>query len=448
MAVGVRVPPFAFATGDAMKGAKLADARGDAPGVTVRVTGGEGCRHTLEVTVPNALVEAERAAVTREHASKVKLRGFRKGRVPPGVIRKRFGPMIEEEAVGRAIRAACDEAISSRGLKPVTDVDVTEVRFGRVDPLTFKASFEARPEIPLGRLGGFRVERPRVEVREGAVDRIVERIRREHTVWRTSPKGRPEPGDSVTVWMTRLDGEGREGDESHRYDLTLGEGQALPDVEEAIRSLTTGQEGDFDVIFREGGDGEVPRDERRRMRIALVSRRVPELPEADDAFARAVGEFEDLEEMRGRIADDLAREARSRAEAEVDERLMAMVVEANPFEVPGSMVEGYTDTVIGEAVGLDPAELREAREGLRPASEFAVRRGLLVGRIADEYDLHATPAEVSAQVRALAKGAGEPAGRVRARLRETGGLRKLERRLTEAKLFRFLREQSRITEER
>ena len=150
---------------------------GDASTLDVKVTEGEQCRRTLEVTVPIGFVEAERLAVTRKYASRMKLKGFRKGRVPPGVIDKRFGRVIEEEAVERAIRKACDEAIASRELRPVTDVEVTDVRFAPGDPLTFEAAFEAGPTVPLGRLGGFRVERPRVGVPEGAADGIIERLR-------------------------------------------------------------------------------------------------------------------------------------------------------------------------------------------------------------------------------------------------------------------------------
>ena len=427
-----------------MSGPGRAATQGDASRVDVKVTEGERCRLTLEVTVPVSFVETERVAVTRRYASRLKLKGFRKGRVPPGVVDKRFGRVIEEEAVEGAIRRACDEAISSRELKPVTDVDVTDVRFAPGDPLTFKAAFETRPTVPLGRLGGFRVERPQVEVPEGAVDRIIERLRGEHAVWRTAGNGRPERGDAVTVVMTRLDG-AVEGDARRQYDLVLGEGQALPDIEEAIRSLTAGEEGDFDVTFPDDFADESRRGARHRVRIALLSRSVPDLPEVDDAFARSVGEFERLDEMRDRIGEDLDREALSRAETEVNDRLMRMVVEANPFDVPESMVERYTDAILGEAEGVDPVKLEGLKEELRPASEFALKRDLLVSRIAGEHDLHATPAEVGAQVEALARGTGEPAGRVRARLRKSGGLRNLEQRLMEAKLFRFLREQSKIT---
>ncbi len=413
-----------------------------ASGLEVRVTEGERCRRTLEVSAPADFVDRERAAATRRYAARMKLKGFRKGRVPPSVIDKRFGRAIEEEAVERAVRKACDEAVAERGLRPVDNVDVTDVRHRPGEPLTFKAVFDAWPEVRLGRLGGFRVERPRVEVPEGAVDRIIERLRGEKAVWEPAANGRPETGNAVTVVMTRLDGDG----DFRRYEIVLGEGQALPDIEDAIRTLTAGEAGDFDVAFPDDFPDESRRGTRHRVRIELLTRSVPRLPEVDDAFARSVGSFENLEDLRGRVGEDLEREARSQAESEVDNRLMRMVVEANPFEVPDTMVERYTDAVLSEAEDMEPEQLDELRKELRPASAFAVRRDLLASRIAREHGLHAESEEVDAQVAALARERGEPLGRVRARLRKSGALEALERRIADAKLFRFLREQSEITD--
>ena len=314
--------------------------------------------------------------------------------------------------------------------------------------------------MPLGRIGGFRVEHPGVEVPKGAVDGILERLQGEHAAWRTAANGRPEPGDSVTVALTRLDIGPGESDEdgpgSRQYDFVLGQGQALPDIEDAVRSLAAGDADEFDIAFPDDFPDESRRGRSQRLRIELLSRRVPELPELDDAFARTVGDFEDIDALRARIGEDLEREARSSAESEVNSRLMRLVVEANPFEVPASMVTAYTDALIRdihgaegqEVQGEEGDEVQEAaeklREEIRPTSEFAVRRELLAARIADEHGLHASEEDVDARVDALARSMGEPRARVRARLRKSGTLRSIERGLTEAKLFAFLRERSEI----
>lgn len=419
--------------------------RGDSSPLEVTVTEGERCHRSVEVVVPAEFVAAEQGTVIRKYASKVRLKGFRKGKAPTGVILQHYGREIQEESVDRAIQRACRQAIDSHGLQPVSEVQVADLRFGNEDgALSFKASFEVRPEVTLGRLGGFQLERAPVAVPEGAVDEILERLRKERAAWRTVENGRPEAGDSVTVRLTQLEGaaETESEDGVRQYDLVLGEGQALPDIEEAIRSLTTRDAGEFDIAFPDDHPDEERRNTHHRLKIELVARRVPELPALDDAFARSVGDFEDLEALRARVGEDLEKDARSRSEADFRERLLRMVVEANPFDVPDSMVGAYTDALLAEAGDLEDSKLEELKAELRPSSEFAVRRELLVERIVAEHGLRASREEVGERVRELADRMGKSPSAVRSRLRKSGGLENIERGLTDAKLFAFLMSKS------
>ena len=412
----------------------------------VTVTEGERCRRALRVVVPPDVVDAETAAVLRKYASRMKMRGFRKGMVPTRVVLRQFGREIEEEAIRAAVRKACDAAIAANGLHPVSDVAVKDLRYDAGERLAFDASFDVRPEVSLARLGGFRLERPRVDVREEAVDEILELMRRERAAWRTRESGSPVAGDSVTVALTRLEG-ADDGDEGSReYEITLGEGQALPDIEDAIGTLVPGAAGDFDVRFPDDAADEERRGQRHRLRIQLLSRRVPEPPPLDDAFARSVGDIEDLDALRTRIEEDLETEARARAEAELRDRLIGLVVEANDFEVPESMVEGYVSVVIGDTDGVEQERIDEMRKELRPAATMAVKRDLLMERIVDEHGLRATAEELGAQVDRLARESNQSPGRLRARLKKSGELGRIERTLTDARVFEFLKSRSEITE--
>lgn len=439
--------PRQFAGADRAGPVKAGTPPLDASRLDVTVTEGARCRRTVKVAVPADVVDAERVAVVRKYASRVKLRGFRKGRVPTGVVLQRYGRVIEEETVETSVKKACDAAITANELHPVSDVEVKDLSFKPGESISFEASFDVRPEVPLGRLGGFRVERPRVAVPDGAAGEILEGLRKDHAAWRTEESGTPVAGDSVTVLLTRLDEADTEpGDSSRQYDIVLGEGQALPDIEDAIGTLEPGGAGEFEVGFPDDFADEARRGQRHRLRIELVARQVPVLPELDDAFARTVGDFEDLAALRARVEEDLERDAGARAEAELRDRLLHMVVEANDFEVPDSMVEGYTDAVIGDANGVDPEKLDELRKELRPSAEMAVKRDLLTAHIVDEHDLRATAEEVGARVEELARQSNQSPGRLRARLKKSGGLRNIERTLTEARLFEFLKGRSEITE--
>lgn len=418
--------------------------RQDPPRLHVTVTEGERCHRSVEVEVPAEFVAAEQGSVLRKYASRVKLRGFRKGKAPARVVLRHYGGDIRRETIDRAVQKACKQALDSRGLHPVSDVDVTDLRYDGADSLSFRASFEIRPEVSLGRLGGFRVERPPVTVPDGAVEGILERLRKERAVWRTVENGHPEPGDSVTVLLTQVDGakDGSAGNHSRQYDLVLGEEQALPDIEDAIHTLTVGGANEFDIAFPDDHPDGSRAGTRHLLKIELVSRRVPELPDLDDAFAGSLGDFDDLATLRARIGADIERDAKSRAESEFRERLLNMVVEANPFDVPDTMVEAYTDALLADAGDLKPEKLEQLRTELRPASEFAVRRELLVERIVDVHGLRASEEAVGERVKEIARQAGQSPSAVRARLRKSGGLSNIERGLTDARLFAFLMERS------
>lgn len=416
-----------------------------------RLTEDGACRRTLKVTVPRGYVERRREAVASEYASTLRLKGFRRGRVPRSVIDRRFGAAIGREAVDRSVRSACAEAIESEDLRPVSDVDIVDVEYPVNGPLTFSAKFEVRPVIRLGRIGGFRLTRPRIEAAEGAVERVVERLRRERATWRPEIEGKAAPGDQVEVSVTPLDGAPNGEAETRHYELVLGDGSALPGMEEAISTLGVGEEGDFEVAFPDDFADSARRGTVQRMRIELLSRRTPELPD-DDSFARSLGAVDGIDDLRGRIAHDLEVEARIRAERELDKELLAMVIDANPFDAPESMVESYTDALVdgmAEIAGMaetDGDQADSLRESLRPTAEYAVKRDLMLHRIADEHGLHPAEAEIDREIESLAERASEDPRRVRARLAESEGITDLVRRLMQRRVFALLRSSSEVSE--
>lgn len=428
------------------RGGDRVPAEGNGSGVPeARLTEDGACRRTLKVTVPRGYVERRRGAVASEYASTLRLKGFRRGRVPRSVIERRFGAAIEREAVDRSVRSACAEAIESEDLRPVSDVDIVGVEYPANGPLTFSAKFEVRPVIRLGRIGGFRLTRPRIEAAEGAVERVVERLRRERATWRPEIEGKAAPGDQVEVSVTPLDGAPNGEAETRHYELVLGDGSALPGMEEAISTLGVGEEGDFEVAFPDDFADSARRGTVQRMRIELLSRRTPELPD-DDSFARSLGVADGINDLRGRIAHDLEVEARIRAERELDKELLAMVIDANPFDAPESMVESYTDALIAGMVEIAGDEASSLRESLRPTAEYAVKRDLMLHRIADEHGLHPAEAEIDREIDSLAEQTNEDPRRVRARLAESEGITDLARRLMQRRVFALLRSSSEVSE--
>ncbi|MFW5905077.1 MAG: trigger factor, partial [bacterium] len=195
----------------------------DVSRLQVTLEEGERWRRTLNITVPADLVRAERRARLKELSHQVDLRGFRKGKIPPSVMEKHFGGAVDREIVDRVVSEAYRDVLRDRDLRPISEGEVDDVKYAPDADLTFKVSFDVRPEIDLQRLGGFQVERPVIDVEEEQVEQVLDRLRQQQGTRRPVEEGTPEDGDLVDVRIQRLT---EEGDEPRRYEFTLGEDEA------------------------------------------------------------------------------------------------------------------------------------------------------------------------------------------------------------------------------
>jgi len=415
----------------------------DASKLQVSLEEGERWRRPLTITVPSEVVKGERKNAARKLSSRLNLPGFRKGKVPPEVVEKKFGPALDQEVVDRVIQQAYREALEKKELRPISEGEVGEVQYQPDQDLSFQISFDVAPSVELSRMGGFKVERPAVNVPEEQVDQVLDRIREQEGTWRPAEEGSPEDGDMVTVRIQRLE---EEGDEPRRYEFTLGKDEAIPDVEAAIRSLAVGESGEFTVTFPDDFPNEERRGDQDRLKIFLDGRKVLDVPELNDEFASKAGDFESLDALKDRIRDDLREEAEGEAEAHVRGSLLEQVIEANPFQVPESMIEQYVRQILGDPEELSEEDLRQARDELGPRAEYGVKRFLIIQEVARTHDLTATEEDLDARIEEIAERSDTPPGEVYARLQKSGRLERLEQELTERKVFDFLKGESDIVE--
>lgn len=415
----------------------------DASSLTIDLEEGERWRRTLNITVPAQTLTKERTRIARSLATRINLPGFRSGRVPEAVVEKRFGQALNQELLDKVMGDAYREALKARDLKPISEGEIQDVDWEPEKDLVFSIAFDVEPRFEIARISGFEVTRPAAEVAQDEVEKVLARLREQNGAWAPAGEGAAEKGDLVAVTVTRLvDGE-PEG-EPQDYDLVIGDGDAIPGVEEALQTLAPGEEGTFTVQFPEDFPNEQRRGQEETLHIHMRDRKVRDLPELDDDFARSVGDFETLEELRARIAEDLGKEAEQQAEAAVRGQLLDAILEANPFQVPESMVDRYLESVIGGGQEGNEEAMARAKEQLRGEGERAVRRILVLEHLGEAHDLKATDEEVDDRVEEIAEANDADVSRVYAQLQKAGRLEQIEREITERKIFDYLKEQSTI----
>ena len=411
--------------------------------ITVEKTAEDSASKSLRVTVPVDRVRQAEERALKYYAKRAKLPGFRPGKAPDTVVRKRFGDAIRQTVLEEVIRESWETAKTFESLKPITDPSIRNLKFEEGSPIEFELHVEVRPELKLDRVGNFKVERRLAAVTDQAVNEQLARIQEQKAAWIPVEGAHPSPGQMVRVEVATLE-DGTPGP-SQPHDLVLGENQTIPELEARIMSLRPGESTDTEVRFPDDHPDEARRGQVRRLRVALHEVKRQELPPLDDALALEVGDFESLEALRGAVRQDLEREAAREADAEVRRSLLAQIVEANRVEAPHSLVHrlmhGYADMY-----KVPEDQLPAFEQQFHGIAETQVRRDLVLDALVETHGLRATEAELDEKINAMAATRGIPAGQLYASLQKSNRLAELERALTEEKVFDFLLKQSTVEE--
>jgi trigger factor len=411
--------------------------------ITVEKTAEDSASKSLRVTVPVDRVRQAEAKAVQYYAQRARLPGFRPGKAPVAVVRKRFNDAIRQTVLEEVLRESWETAKTAESLKPITDPSIRNLKFEEGSPIEFDLLVEVRPEIKLERVGGFRVERRVQPVTDSGVDEQLARLQEQKAAWLPVTGEQPSPGQMVRVEVAPLE-DGNPGT-AQPYDLVLGQNQAIPELEERIMALRPGESADSEVRFPDDHPEESRRGQSRRVRVTLHEVKRQELPNLDDAFAREVGDFEDLAALRAAVRQDLEREAAREADAQVRQALLSQVIEANQVPAPESLVHrlmhGYADMY-----RIPQEQLGQFEQQFHPVAETQVRRDLALDALVEAQGLRATEAELDARIAQLAEGRGVPVAELYGSLQKANRLGELERSITEEKAFAYLLSQSTVDE--
>jgi trigger factor len=397
-------------------------------------------RH-VQVSVPVETVRDAEDTAARRYASSVRLPGFRPGKAPAAMVRKKFADAIRQEALEALVRDAYKEVVEKEDLKVASQPHVHELSFEDGKPLTFELHFELKPTIDLARTSGFRVIGRKPIVSDEQVAEQLEQIRDRRATW-TPVEDKPMPGDMVNVQLSTGEKPDSFGEEKS-YPLVLGAGQAIPGIEELIMEATPGQTVQRPVRWPEDFPDETQRGQTKTVRITLNDVKRKTAPPLDDAFAREVGDFESLDALRTVVRADLAEHAQREADAEVRQKLIDDIIGANPFDVPKSWVQQMIQNY-AEAYQVPEAEKERFATEFRNMAERQIRRDLVIETVAERESLAATEKDIDDRLSEQAEKRGVNPGQLYAQLEKSGRLKEIERSITEDKVFKWLIERNEI----
>ena len=401
----------------------------------------DGVERLLQISVPVETVRDAEDKAARRYATRVRLPGFRPGKAPAAMIKKKFADAIRQETLESLVQEAYKEVLEREKLKLASQPHVHDVKFGDNEPLTFELHLEVRPDIELARVQGFRVNRTERHVTDEQVREQIDALRDQRATW-TPIEDRPAPGDMVTVVLATADETGAIP-EGRQYPLVLGADQAIPGIEELIMEARPGETVERPVKWPDDFPDESQRSTTKTVRVTLQEVKRKTVPELDDAFAREAGDFDSLDALTKTVREDLEATAKRESESEVRQRLLDDIIGANQFDVPPSwvnqLVDGYAN-----AYQIPEGERERFATEFRPMAERQVRRDLVIDTVAERESLTATESDLDDRIAETATKRGADPGQLYASLQKAGRLKELERSITEDKVFNWLLERNTV----
>ncbi len=380
-------------------------------------------RRKLQIEIPAERVASEFERAYREIARRASIPGFRRGRAPRGVIERHFGDAIRSDVMTNLVREGFASALEDTKLNIVSQPELDVGELDRNDALRFSATVETMPPIPEVRLDGIAITRPRVAIRDEDVDKVLEQIRLRHAeLVPIEDRTELARGDFATVSIA-VEHEDKPIPQLSVESATVevAGGQLPQAIDERLALARVGETFTVEAPPPEGAPAELA-DRQLRYTVTVKSLAERRLPALDDEFAKDHGDCETLAELKGKIREQLEREATRRADAVAREAVVDEIIRRAPIDVPESLVERRMDGLLAEfklelqARGLQLSSHeheKEAREKMRPRAEREVRRDLLLDAIAKQLGIEVSDEELAEQIGRIVASSGRHAEHLR-----------------------------------
>jgi len=414
----------------------------------------ESTKREIQVEISVEEVGRQTESLIQKYQKMARIPGFRRGHVPASIIRQRFSEEIKTDVVEALIPRHFRQEAERLGLHPVSQPCVTDLHLHDGEPLRFKAAFEVMPEINLAGYKELRADKPEITVSDSEVEQALNDIREQRASFNPIEGRALAEGDFA---QASLDGNPKDGEGQpvHMDEVLveIGGKNTMPEFNEHLRGANAGDERTFDVNYPEDAEDKRLAGKTFTYTVKISGIKQKSLPEFNDEFAKSLGEFATLDDVRKRIREQMESERKHEAEHKAKDKLVDDLIARNDFEVPEALVEQQVDLRLERglralaAQGLTAEQMKKMdlnrlRVGQRDQAIHDVKAALLLEKVAETENVNVSDDELDHEVDALAKQSKQTVEAVRARLTQDGGLDRIRTRIRNEKTLDFLYHQS------
>jgi trigger factor len=412
----------------------------------------EGCKHSLEISIPAAEVEKETEIAIAGIQAKVRLPGFRPGKAPLSLVKTRFAGDIRQEVIEKLVPRFFHAAVEKDNLRVVGRPDISDVHLHDGEPLRFKAAFEVAPDVDLGEYRGITITYSEPEVTDADINERLEQIREQKAEF-VNEEPRPlADGDHAVISLESLEGVAEKISQDELV-LKIGDEATMPVFTENLRGASPDDVREFEVTYPENYERKNLAGRTVKFRATVKAVRRKELPELNDEFAVDLGDFKTLDELKDTIRKNILREREHHAQEDAKQQLLDKLVDTHDFPVPEAYVDRQIQINVENqlrglaAQGMDVKDLKldwsKVKESQKDKAIRDVKASLLLDKIAEREAIGATQEEVDRQVQQIARQQREAVAITRAKLQKDGVIAKIAGNIRTDKTLTMLFEQAR-----
>jgi trigger factor len=413
------------------------------------------CTRNVEVEVPAAEVSSAFARVLKQYRRKAQLPGFRAGKVPEAVLRRKFADSVRQDVLEDLLPSHFRAALEKEKLQPVSQPQVTSLHLVEGEPMRFQAAFEVLPAIEIAGYDQVKVERPDTALTDAEFDAELNQVRESHATMEPVEEDRVlTDGDVAQIQFTGQIHDdapaGTEGDNAPQpirgddANVEIGGNNTVEGFSEALRGKKAGDQASFEVTYPAEFPERRLADKTVSYDVEIKAIRKKLLPELDDAFAKQMGEYESFDAFKTQLREHMANDKRRRLEGEAKDKLLAGLVERFQFPVPESLLQQQIDARLERglralaAQGMKTEQMRQLdfgrlRAAQRDSALNEVKGSLILDRIAEAENISVSDEDMETQLQLLSYQTREPLETMRKRLTDDGGLARIREQLRREK---------------
>ncbi|HUF71348.1 MAG TPA: trigger factor [Gammaproteobacteria bacterium] len=374
--------------------------------VDISVEAAEGLKRQITVRVPTATIDREVDLRLQQMSKTARLKGFRPGKVPAKVVRKRYGGQVRQEVVGEIIRSSFSHAVTQKQMNPAGGPAIEPLAASDDKHFAYRATFEVYPEIELKAIGELSFEAPEVAIEDVDIDKMIERLRKQKGQWKAVERAAAD-GDRVVVdFVGRIGKEPFEGGEGKKVKVVLGADQVVADFEKALAGCKAGDEKTAKVKFPKDYGAEAVAGEKATFEIKVHEVQALALPEIDDEFMAEFGIREGgIEAFRADVRKNMQRELNQRIREASKANVLDALHDAHQVELPRALVDQEAHSLQHAAMhqfGIEDHSKVPPVQSFRPMAEKRVRLSLLVQELIAKETIALDRARVDERIQELA----------------------------------------------